>query len=142
MTNPLPVFHFQVEWGGSRVGFSEVSGLDQSIEVIEYREGSSPVRTPKLIPGLARPATVTLKRGIMPKDNELFDWIRTSLSGAVERRDLVVSLLDTQHEPAMVWKLKSAWPTKLEAPTLDAFANEIAIETLEIVCEGLTTETP
>lgn len=24
---PLPVFHFQVEWGGTNLGFSEVSGL-------------------------------------------------------------------------------------------------------------------
>ena len=24
---PLPVFHFRVEWGGTRIGFSEVTGL-------------------------------------------------------------------------------------------------------------------
>ncbi|TXK23522.1 phage tail protein, partial [Pontibacter qinzhouensis] len=25
---PLPKFHFLVEWGGSKVGFTEVTGLD------------------------------------------------------------------------------------------------------------------
>jgi hypothetical protein len=39
MTNPLPVFHFLVEWGGTRVGFTEVSGLEEEIGIIEYREG-------------------------------------------------------------------------------------------------------
>ena len=39
---PLPGYHFQVEWGGTRLGFTEVSGLDIEIQVIEYREGSSP----------------------------------------------------------------------------------------------------
>ena len=26
---PLPSFHFTVQWGGTRVGFSEVTGLTQ-----------------------------------------------------------------------------------------------------------------
>ena len=26
---PLPVFHFTVQWGGTRIGFSEVTGLTQ-----------------------------------------------------------------------------------------------------------------
>jgi hypothetical protein len=25
---PIPVFHYQVEWGGNNIGFSEVSGLN------------------------------------------------------------------------------------------------------------------
>ncbi|HHM20401.1 MAG TPA: phage tail protein, partial [Bacteroidetes bacterium] len=25
---PLPKFHFQVEWAGTKIGFTEVSGLD------------------------------------------------------------------------------------------------------------------
>ena len=25
---PLPVFHFTVQWGGNRIGFSEVTGLN------------------------------------------------------------------------------------------------------------------
>ena len=36
---PLPVFHFTVQWGGTRIGFSEVSGLTQENQAIEYRDG-------------------------------------------------------------------------------------------------------
>ena len=39
---PLPTFHFTVEWSGKRVGFSEVTGLTQENQVIEYRDGSFP----------------------------------------------------------------------------------------------------
>ena len=39
---PLPKFHFIVEWGGSKAGFTEVSGLDVETEAIEYRDGASP----------------------------------------------------------------------------------------------------
>ena len=35
---PIPKFHFQVEWGASKIGFTEVSGLDVEREVIEYRD--------------------------------------------------------------------------------------------------------
>ena len=39
---PLPKFHFRVEWGGTRIGFTEVTGLEVSTDVIEYRDGASP----------------------------------------------------------------------------------------------------
>jgi len=32
---PLPKFHFRVEWGGSKIGFTEVTGLDMQVEAIE-----------------------------------------------------------------------------------------------------------
>ncbi len=41
-TYPLATFHFTVEWGGTRVGFSEVTGLTQENQAIEYRDGSFP----------------------------------------------------------------------------------------------------
>ncbi len=34
---PLPKFHFQVEWGGASIGFTEVSGLDVQTDPIECR---------------------------------------------------------------------------------------------------------
>ena len=60
MNNLLPVFHSLVEWGGSRVDFTKVSGLSDEVAVIEYREGSSLTAAPVLIPGLKRPVSVTL----------------------------------------------------------------------------------
>ena len=44
---PLPVFHFTVQWGGNRVGFSEVTGLTQENQPIEYRDGSFPEYSPR-----------------------------------------------------------------------------------------------
>ena len=39
---PVPVFHFTVQWGGTRIGFSEVTGLTQENQAIEYRDGRMP----------------------------------------------------------------------------------------------------
>ncbi|MEM9258361.1 MAG: phage tail protein, partial [Bacteroidota bacterium] len=49
---PLLKFSFLVEWGGERVGFTEVTGIESSTELLEYREGSSPVAYKQKMPGM------------------------------------------------------------------------------------------
>ena len=137
MSDLQPVFQFKVEWGGSRIGFTEVSGLSDEVAVIEYREGSSTMNGPVLIPGLKPPSVVTLKRGMMSRDNEFAEWFNTVRNGTVERRDITISLLNAEYEPTMTWKLANAWPRKTSASDLNAQANEIAIESLELVCDSI-----
>ena len=92
------------------------------------------------MPGIPKYSNITLKRGIVAGDNEFFDWVNTVRLNKVERRDLVISLLNENHEPAMVWKAKNAFPVKLEGPRLKATGNDVAIETLEVAHEGLSIE--
>jgi len=134
---PLPIFHFTVEWGGKRVGFSEVSGLTQENQAIEYRDGSSPEYSSIKMPGLRKFTNITLKRGIVKSDNDFFKWLSTVKLNTVERRDLVISLLNEEHQPVMVWKVQNAFPVKVEGPQLKATGNEVAIESIEIAHEGL-----
>ncbi len=137
---PLPGFHFTVEWAGERVGFSEVSGLTQEIQVIEYRDGASPEYSPLKMPGIPKLGNVTLKRGIVKGDNDFANWLSTVKMNTVERRDLVISLLNEAHEPTMVWKIQNAFPVKVEGPALKATGNEVAIESIEIAHEGMKTQ--
>jgi phage tail-like protein len=137
---PLPVFHFSVEWGGNRVGFSEVTGLTQENQAIEYRDGSFPEYSSIKMPGLRKFSNITLKRGVVKGDNEFFAWLATVKLNKVERRDLVIKLLNEEHNPVMVWKVQNAFPVKVEGPQLKASANEVAIETIEIAHEGLEVQ--
>jgi phage tail-like protein len=134
---PLPVFHFTVQWGGERIGFSEVSGLTQENQSIEYRDGSFPEYSSIKMPGLRKFSNVTLKRGIVKADNDFFKWLSTIKLNKVERRDVIISLLNEAHEPVMVWKIANAFPVKLEGPGLKASGNEVAIESIELAHEGL-----
>ena len=138
---PLTIYHFQVEWGGTRLGFTEVSGLSIEHDVIEYREGASPTMSSTKMPGMAKYQNIVLKRGIMQGDNEFFNWINTIKNNQVERRDITISLLNEEHNPVMVWKVRSAWPVKLDYSDLKSDASEVAIEILELAHEGLTVET-
>ncbi len=137
---PLVKFHFQVEWGGTKIGFTEVSGLDVETEIVEYREGNSPEYSKIKMPGMQKFSNITLKRGTFKSDNEYFAWWNTVKLNTIERRDITISLLNEDHEPVVTWKVKSAWPTKIQSTDLKADGNEVAIESMEIVHEGLTIQ--
>lgn len=137
---PLPVFHFTVQWGGDRIGFSEVTGLTQENQAIEYRDGSFPEYSSVKMPGLRKFSNVTLKRGIVKADNDFFKWLSTIKLNQVERRDVVISLLNEEHAPVMTWKIHNAFPVKVEGPGLKASGNEVAIESIEIAHEGLQVQ--
>ncbi len=137
---PVPKFHFQVEWGASKVGFTEVTGLNVERDVIEYREGSSKEYSKIKMPGLTTYSNLTLKRGSVAKDNDLFKWWVSNKLETIDRRDITISLLNEEHEPVITWKVKNAWPSKVESTDLNSDDNNVAIETMEIVHEGLTIE--
>ncbi|MEN8228466.1 MAG: phage tail protein [Bacteroidota bacterium] len=137
---PIPKFHFQVEWGGSKIGFTEVSGLDVESEVIEYRDGASPEYVKTKMPGMQKYSNITMKRGTFQGDNEYYDWWNTVALNTIERRDITISLLNESHEPVVVWKVKNAWPAKVQSTDLKSDGNETAIESVEIAHEGLTIQ--
>jgi phage tail-like protein len=137
MPYPLPKFHFAVEWQGARVGFTEVTGLDMQIEPIEYREGSNKEYSKIKMPGLHKFSNITLKRGSFGGDTDFYAWINTVNLNKIERRDLIISLQNENHEPVFTWKVKNAFPIKVQASDLKADGNEVAIETMELAHEGL-----
>ena len=138
---PLPKFHFQVDWGeGMKTGFTEVTGLDVETEVIEYRHGASPEYHKTKMPGLQKYSDITLKRGTFAGDNEFFKWWNTVKLNKIDRRDLTISLLNEEHEPVVTWKVKQAWPKKVQPTNLKADGSETAIESIEIAHEGVTIQ--
>ena len=137
---PLPKFHFQVEWGGASIGFTEVSGLDVQTDPIEYRDGASPEYVKTKMPGMQKFSNITLKRGTFKGDNDFYNWWNTVALNTIDRRNVTISLLNENHEPVVVWKVKNAWPIKVQSTDLKADGNEVAIESIELVHEGLVIQ--
>ena len=139
---PLPTFHFVVDWGGTRIGFTEVSGLSFETEVIEYREGNSPVYNKRKLPGLTKYSNIVLKRGVFLGDFEMYSlWRRTMFfqEGKEKfRRDISIRPLDEEHQPVITWILHNAWPCKVSYAGLNAASKEVLIETMELVHEGVS----
>ncbi|MEM9835014.1 MAG: phage tail protein [Bacteroidota bacterium] len=133
----LTPFSFLVEWGNARIGFTSVTGLERTIEAIEYREGSSRTFSKSKIPGMETNSTITLSQGMMQGDIGFYEWLDTVQMNTIERRDVIIKLLNENLEPAMTWRLVNCFPLKYAAAELKADANEIAIKTLEIAHDGL-----
>lgn len=137
---PIPKFHFKVEWGTNVLSFQEVSGLNVQSKEIKYRSGDSNVFSVVKMPGMLEYGNVTMKKGVFKGDNKFFDWLKQIQLNTIERIPVTISLLDEKHAAVMVWKLIKAWPTKITSTDLKSEGNEVAIETIEIVHEGLTIE--
>ncbi|MEP6636616.1 MAG: phage tail protein [Acidobacteriota bacterium] len=136
--DPYKNFNFKVEIVGIPIaGFSEVSGLDSEVDVIEYREGGDAIV--RKLPGLAKVGNITLKRGVTDS-LELYQWHRSIVRGQIDRRDGAIILLDDAKKPVTRWKFFGAFPQKYEGPYLNAKGNDVAIETLVLCCEGLERE--
>jgi phage tail-like protein len=132
--------NFVVDLGGGGVaGFAEATLPSMEIDVVEYRDGSDKVNSVRKLPGLTTYGNLTLKRGIVG-DSALFDWIRGISQGQPDWRNVTVTLLDEQRNPVQTWKLRNAFPVKYEGAHLKAKGNEVAIELLELACEGFEVE--
>lgn len=135
--DPYRAYNFLVEIDGiTRAGFRECSGLDSSQDPIAYREGTDALTTRQL-PGLVKYSHISLKWG-MTDDSELWDWRQTVMDGKVQRKNGSIILLDDTGTEKLRWNFREGWPTKWTGPSFNATGTEVAIETLEIVHEGLT----
>ena len=137
--DPYLGYNFFVEWDGIiYAGFQECSGLDTTQNATEYREGMDPA-TVRKIPGLVSYSNISLKRGITNND-ELWKWRKKVMDGTVDRRNVSIVLLDQQGSEKIRWNLTHCWPTTWSAPDMNATSDDIAIESLEFVHEGVTVD--
>lgn len=90
----------------------------------------------RTLPGLIKYASIILKWGLSD-DKELWEWRQEMMDGKVARKNGAIILLNDAGEEKMRWNFTADWRAKWTGPTFNATGNEAAIETLEIVHEGL-----
>lgn len=130
-------FHLELD-GTIEATFNQATIPDNSTEPIEYRTGGDPPHMRKLW-GLNNYGNLTLQHGVTPDGIKLYEWRKQVQDGKMEeaRMSVAVILLDEQKQDGARWEFINAWPVKYDAPDLDATANEVAIETLEIAHESM-----
>jgi phage tail-like protein len=136
--DPYRGFNFRLEIDGiTRAGFRECSGLDATTDPVDYREGNEKGNIARKLTGLNKHANITLKCGITD-DHCLWDWRKTVIDGKTDRKHGSIVLIDETGDGEKVrWNFVYGWPTKWTGPTLNATSNDVAIESIEIVHEGL-----
>jgi len=151
LSYPLTKMNFlvTVDNVNGTAAFNEVSGVEASVDVIEFRQGNAHSLAPVKLPGLVKHGNVTLKMGYTT-DSAFKTWIQECVSevrGEMPRNNVSIELIDinggapqnavTSISGSTVWILTNAWVTKYTAPDLNSTASEVAIELVEIAYEEL-----
>jgi phage tail-like protein len=139
--DPLRNFRFRLEIDGIQTaGFSEVSILETTTDAIDYREGTDPTHVRKLT-GLTKYGNITLKRGALAGAHalDLYEWHASVVAGNVQaiRRQVAIIVIGEYGSDQARFVVSEAWPVKYVAGALNAKANEVLIEELELVNEGI-----
>lgn len=138
--DPYRTFNFQLEIDGVPLGaFSEASGLTAEGDAVDYREGTDLQQNVRKLAGLRKYTNITLKRGYT-QDKSLWRWYGNIVNGLPDRRDVTIVLMNEARQPVLRWHAESAWLNKIEGASFKASGNEIAMESVELVHEGLTIE--
>jgi len=138
--NPYGGFNFNVVVDGSEpAAFSTVTIPTVEIDVVEYRDGNDRTSQPRQVVGLTKYSNLVLKRGVASSP-ALWEWFDQVRQGALDRRDIIVTLLNEERQPVVVWRLRRRLPIKYVGPTLSAAESDVAIEEIELAVEGLDIE--
>ncbi len=137
--------------------FSEVTGLELTMEPKAIQEGGRNWGEVQRS-GPTKFSTIVLKRGVTTV-NDLWSWFDATtrkanygyrLDGEIEVRGNPAkqeqsageSAASVTPNPIMKWKLSAVLPTKFKGPDLSSTANQVAIEELHLVHEGMELERP
>lgn len=137
-SDPYAGMRFRVQLEGLEVGgFTEVTGLEAVVETTSYREGGENTFEHRLAGPVSYPRNVVLRRGLTDSA-DFFEWLDQIGLGVVVRRNLTLTLLGPDGEPALLWDCRQAFPVRWSGPDLHATNPVVAIETLELAHHGLS----
>jgi phage tail-like protein len=138
----LVSFNFQIKVEGTLSGFfTECSGLGSESEVIDHKIMSDGAKDSivRKIPGRLKWGDVTLKRGITA-NLDFWDWRKLVETGEVAkaRKDGSIIMYDQEGTEVARWNFTAGWPSKISGPSVKSDSNEVGVEELTIVHEGIS----
>ena len=139
--DPLRNFRYRLEIDSiAQAGFSEVTIAETSIDAVDYREGTDPPHV-RMLSGLTKYGNITLKWGLTIGGAalDLYKWHVDISNGLIKerRKKVVIVVQDEAGQDAARFVITDAWPVKYDPSDLNAKGNEVFIELLELVNEGI-----
>lgn len=142
--DPYKTYKFQVEWDGRPVlGVHKVSSLKRTTNVVPYRAGGDN-STDNKSPGRTEYDGLTLERGIT-HDTAFEEWANrvhpyagdAAMDLAAYKKELTLVVKNEKGHAVLRYFLHGCWVSEFTAvPSLDANANEVAVEMIKIELDG------
>ena len=139
-TDPLVGFSYGIDVAGTIAGyFPKAEGLGSSTSVVDHKVVDESGRDlVKKIPGRLEWGDITLSRGITA-NMDFWTWRKQVEDGKVNeaRKNGSIMMYDQNLAEVARWDFVNGWPSKLDGPSLSSEGNEISLESLTIVHEGI-----
>lgn len=140
--DPFISYHFVISIPGlGEVDyFTEVSGLEMKIPATKsVTVNAKGQRVYRQVPGDGLEyGDIVLKRALTD-NKKLWEWRKLVEEGKVKeaRCDGTITMYDAAGTSVAAWNFTNGWPSKLSGPALNAESDDVSIEELTIVHEGL-----
>jgi len=137
-------FHFRVEFQGlpgnlpvQDAAFQEVTGLSRELETEQVKSGGENRFTFKL-PSRGQYPNLVLKRGLFT-DSGILPWVNAAILDLdITPVNVLVTLLNEQHQPLQTYQCVNAWPQKWSVADFNAQESRIVVESMELVYQYFT----
>ena len=116
--------------------------MDAEVDVIEYRHGDSPEFSTIKMPGLRKSSDISLQKGTFTGDIKMYEWFNSIAMNTIERKTVIISLLNESGDAEIIWTLTNAFPMKVVGTDLNSSSSEVAVEELVLAHEGIEFTTP
>lgn len=128
---------FQIEIEGVTQGaFTACDGLEASVDVVRFADGSDKHNGERKRPGRARYANIVLRRGVT-RGHELWDWFKAVTDGHIERRSGSVIVCGDDGNEIYRYNFFEAWPCRWKSLVLRTDEPGTLIEELELAVEKI-----
>ena len=138
-------FHFRVEFSDiskndNDTRFQSVTGLSVEYDMETFKEGGEN-RFEHSLPVRTKYPDLVLKRGYLVSGSDIFKWCKKAFQEReFQPANLIISLLNENHEPLKTWNVVGAWPKKWSVSDFNAESSAIVIETLELRYQFFTIQ--
>lgn len=118
------------------IAFQNIAGLTRELNVTQHSEGGENIRN-RYFAEKVNHGSLTLERGVMLVTplTEFFDQVMQGQ--LVAYADVVILLLNHLGLPVCSWTISNALPVRWQTAGLDANANSILVNTLELKYQNM-----
>ncbi|MCB0207848.1 MAG: phage tail protein [Anaerolineae bacterium] len=116
--------------------FQKVSGLGSTVETDSVNEGGQNLYTQSL-PKKIRYENLVLERGLVVGSPLVIEFNAAMSLFKFSPSNVLVTLLDNTRIPIASWLFMKAYPVKWHVSDLDATANSVVIETMELAYQQM-----
>lgn len=135
--------NFVIEIDGvTEVQFATCSEIKGEVAVTEYNPGGS--LTAHKLPGRISFPDITLTRGSVALDSEIYQWFNEVVNGVANsganeplfKRTMDIVQIDRDRSEVTRWRLRNCWLSSFSTGAFDGSAGEVLMESMTVVFEG------